>query len=136
MLLSRKWLKFQWIPLSTLYSLAECQGTPCSKQAPYLKLQAKWVWIRISLLSLKLQKWRLLWAIRSVTFWQTTECRFALKLVRHMIITYRHTDSLSKSSFRGLFEMAVYESFFSSDASKNIYIRYLLNIKWVWQPFN
>ena len=25
---------------STLYSLPECQGTPCSKQAPYLKF--KW----------------------------------------------------------------------------------------------
>ena len=23
---------------STLYSLPECQGTPCSKQAPYLNL--------------------------------------------------------------------------------------------------
>ena len=24
---------------STLYSLPECQGTPCSKQAPYLKFK-------------------------------------------------------------------------------------------------
>ena len=66
---------------STLYSLPECQGTRCSKQAPYLKfkrqqrdsnlqpfslktitqpfnqacqsvrLRTKWLWIRISLLS-------------------------------------------------------------------------------------
>ena len=27
---------------STLYSLPECQGTPCSKQAPYLEF--KWQW--------------------------------------------------------------------------------------------
>ena len=26
---------------STLYSLPECQGTPCMKQAPYLKF--KWI---------------------------------------------------------------------------------------------
>ena len=73
---------------STPYSLPECQGTPCSKQAPYLKfkwqqrdsiqnhlvcertlnhlsklaylakwlsvrLRTKWLWVRISLLSLK-----------------------------------------------------------------------------------
>ena len=50
-----KWLKFQWISLRTLYSLPECQGTLCSKQAPYLKLRTKWLWVRISLLSLKLQ---------------------------------------------------------------------------------
>ena len=29
---------------STLYSLPECQGTPCSKQAPYLEF--KWRGIR------------------------------------------------------------------------------------------
>ena len=26
---------------STLYSLPECQGTPCSKQAPYLKFKGQ-----------------------------------------------------------------------------------------------
>ena len=59
---------------STLYSLPECQGTPCSKQAPYLslsdsneirthnhlaklvewlsvRLRTKWLWVRISLQS-------------------------------------------------------------------------------------
>ena len=114
MLFPPKWLKFQWIPLRTLYSFPECQGTPCSKQAPYLKLRTKWLWVRISLLSLKLQIWCLLWARRSVTFWQTTEYGSTLKLVRDLIITYRHIDSLSKSSFCRLFEMAVYESFFFS----------------------
>ena len=56
---------------STLYSLPECQGTPCSKQAPYLKfkrqqrdlasltrrlsvrLRYMWLWVRIPLLSEK-----------------------------------------------------------------------------------
>ena len=54
---------------STLYSLPKCQGTPCSKQALYLKLVRKrtlkhlakclsvnlrtmWLWVRIPLLSL------------------------------------------------------------------------------------
>ena len=57
---------------STLYSLPECQGTPCSKQAPYLKfkrqqrdlasltrrlsvhLRNMWLWVRIPLLPEKL----------------------------------------------------------------------------------
>ena len=67
-----------------LFSLPECQGTPCSKQAPYLKFKRqqrdsnpqplssyniqpfsqtglsirfriKWLWIRIPLLSLKVK---------------------------------------------------------------------------------
>ena len=40
------------------------------------------------LLSLKLQICRLLRARSSLTFNQTVECRFTLKLVRDMIITY------------------------------------------------
>ena len=95
---------------STLYNLPECQGTPCLKQGPYLELkdsngiqthnhlthkrtlsvylQTKWFWVRILLLSLKLQIWRLLRARRSLTFKQVIECGFTLKLVRDMIITY------------------------------------------------
>ena len=51
------------------------------------------VWIL--LLSLKLPIWRLLQARSSLTFRQTTECRFTLKLVRDMTITcsqMHHTD--------------------------------------------
>ena len=36
----------------------------------------------------KLQIWRLLWARSSLTFRQTIECGFTLKLVRDIIITY------------------------------------------------
>ena len=40
------------------------------------------------------QIWRLLWARGSLTFRQTIECRFTLKLVRDMIITQSKTGSL------------------------------------------
>ena len=39
---------------STLYSLPECQETPCSKQALSVRLRTKWLWVRILLPSLKL----------------------------------------------------------------------------------
>ena len=39
---------------STLYSLSECQETPCSKQALSVRLRTKWWWVRILLPSLKL----------------------------------------------------------------------------------
>ena len=54
-------------------------------------LLTKWSWvrIRIPLLSLKLQIWRLLPARSCLTFRQTIECEFTLKLERIMIITYR-----------------------------------------------
>ena len=52
--------------------------------------------VRISLLSLKLQTWRLLRARRFLTFRQTIECRFTLKLVRDMIITYSQFSSYRK----------------------------------------
>ena len=53
-----------------------------------VRSRAKWLWVRISLLSLKLQIWCLLRARSSVTFRETIECGFTLKLVRNMIITY------------------------------------------------
>ena len=55
-----------------------------------VSLRSKWLWVRIPLLSLKLQIWRLLRARSSLTSRQSIECRFALKLVRGMIITYSH----------------------------------------------
>ena len=44
--------------------------------------------IRIPLLSLKLQIWRLLRARSSLTLRQTIECRFTVNLVRDIIIIY------------------------------------------------
>ena len=64
-------------------------------------LRTKWLWVRIPLLSLKLQIWHLLQARSSLTFRQTIECRFTLKLVRDMIITYsqmHRTDKYSQHS--------------------------------------
>ena len=40
--------------------------------------------------------WRLLWARSSLTFRQTIECEFTLKLMRDMIITYSHSFYLFK----------------------------------------
>ena len=50
----------------------------------------KWLWVRISFLSLKLLIWRLLWARSSLTFRQTIGCGFTLKLVHHTIIPYNY----------------------------------------------
>ena len=51
-------------------------------------LQTKWLWVRILLLSLKLQIRCSLQARSSLIFKQTIESRFTLKLVRDMITTY------------------------------------------------
>ena len=101
---------------STLYSLPECQGTPSLKQvhtwslsdsigshwpvwlngwvlvssfAEWLIvcLQTKWLQVRISMLSVKLQIWCLLGARRSLTFRQTIKYGFTPELVCDMIIT-------------------------------------------------
>ena len=40
-----------------------------------VRLRTKWLWVRIPLLSLRLQTWRLLRATSSLTFRQTIECR-------------------------------------------------------------
>ena len=53
-----------------------------------VRLQTKWLWVRIALLSLELQIWRLLRARRSLTFRQTIGCGFTMKLVRDMIIRF------------------------------------------------
>ena len=55
-----------------------------------VRLLTKWLWVRILLLSRKLQISSLLRARSSLTFRQTIECRFILKIVRDMIITYSH----------------------------------------------
>ena len=74
-----------------IMSCTSFRVNPHSSLAKWLSvcLQTKWLWVRISLLSLKRQIWHLLWARSSLTFRQTIECGFTLKLVRDMIITYR-----------------------------------------------
>ena len=56
---------------------------------------SEWIHTRIPLLSLKLQIWSLLQARSSLTFRQTIECVFTLKVARDRIITcsqMHHTD--------------------------------------------
>ena len=60
-----------------------------------VRLRTKWLWVRISLLSRKIQIWRLLRARNSLTFRQTIECGFTLKLVRDMVITNTPTNMIS-----------------------------------------
>ena len=63
-----------------------------------IRLRNKWLWIRISLLSLKLQIWHLLRARSSLTFRQTIECGLTVKPVRDMIITYSQMHRTNKYS--------------------------------------
>ena len=58
-----------------------------------VRLQSKWLWVRITLLSLKLQISRLLRARSSLTFRQTIERRFTLKLVRDIQTLYANQVS-------------------------------------------
>ena len=66
-----------------------------------VRLRTTWLWVRISLLLLKLQIWRLLRARSSLTFRQTIGCGSTLKLIRDMIIIYsqmHRTDKCSQHS--------------------------------------
>ena len=63
-----------------------------------VRLRIKWLWVRISILSLKLQIWCLLRAMSSLTFRHTIECGFTLKLVCDMIITYSQIHRADKCS--------------------------------------
>ena len=66
-----------------------------------VRLWTKWLWIRIPLVLLKIQIWCLLRAMSSLTFRQTIECGFTLKLVPDMITTYSRmhcTDKYSQHS--------------------------------------
>ena len=57
-----------------------------------------WLWVQIKLLSLNFQIWRLLVARNSLTFRQTIECKFPLKLVREMIISCSQMHSTDRYS--------------------------------------
>ena len=53
------------------------------------------------MLSLQPQIWHMLWVRSSLNFRQTTECRFTMKLIHHIIITYSQmncTDNYSQHS--------------------------------------
>ena len=66
---------------------------------PLVRLRTKSLWVRILFLSLKLQIWRLLPARSSLTFRQTIECRFTLKLVCDMIIIYNLWNIVFQKTF-------------------------------------
>ena len=61
-----------------------------------VQLRTKWLWVRIPLLSLELQIWYLFRARIFLTFRQTIECGFTLKLVRDMIITCRQSKIVTE----------------------------------------
>ena len=78
---------------SHIWSLSDSNEIRTYNKASFAKwlsvrLRTKWLWVRILLLSLKLQIWHLLLARSSLTFRQTIEWGFTLKLKRDMIITY------------------------------------------------
>ena len=98
-----------------------------------IRLRTKWLWVRIPLLSLKLQIWRLLQAGSSLTFRQNIECGFTLKLVRNMIVTYsQHQSYFEKrnrvniwrldSAFPWLFNLIlnVYQAYYSKSNKINL----------------
>ena len=64
-----------------------------------VRLRTKWLWVRIPLLSLNFQIWGLLLAKSFLTFRQSTECWFTLKLVRDMIITDSQTKLVRKNGY-------------------------------------
>ena len=71
------------------------------------------VWI--SLLRLKLQIWRLLWARSTLTFMQTIECGFTVKLVRDTIITYRLNSLLNAFIFGMNMQQGILSSNFTAN---------------------
>ena len=86
-----KWL---WVPISLL-SLKHLL------RARSFRFRTKWFWVRISLLSFKPQIWHLIRARSSLTFRQTIDGGFSLRLVLDMIVTYsqmHHTDKCSQHS--------------------------------------
>ena len=79
-------------------------GNVTMKQAIGIPMGSDSNGIRIPLLSLKLQIWRLLRARSSLTLRQTIECRFTVNLVRDIIIIYNPNGNwpniiLGKSCF-------------------------------------
>ena len=71
-----------------LYGAFDCMLLSYHVRVSEWSLGAKWLWVPFPLLSHKLQILRLLWARSSLTFRQTTECRFTLKFVCDMMKKY------------------------------------------------
>ena len=86
-----------------------------------VRLWTKWLWVWISLLSLKLQIWCLFRARSPLTFRHTIECRFTLKLVRDMIITYSQMYGTDK-----------YSQQLNHLASLAKWLSVRLRTKWLW----
>ena len=61
-----------------------------------VQLRTKWLWAWLPLLSVKLQIWHLVRARSFLTFRQTIECGFTLKLIRDMIITCRQSKIVTE----------------------------------------
>ena len=61
-----------------------------------VQLWTKWLWAWLPLLSVKLQIWHLVRARRFLTFRQTIECGFTLKLICDMIITCRQSKIVTE----------------------------------------
>ena len=83
---------YRWVLITQLNQLASL--------AEWLSvhLRTKWLWLRMSSLSLKSQMWPLLQARSSLTLRQTIECGFTLKLVRDMMIIYNQMHRTYKYS--------------------------------------
>ena len=75
--------------MSNFWSLSDSNGIRTHDHL-VRKRKLNHLWVRIPLLSLKLQIWSLLRARSSLTFRQTIECGVTLKLVRDMLITYSY----------------------------------------------
>ena len=73
-------------PLNHLVNLASL--VKCLVKSLLKLLVCVWLWVRMTLLSIKLQIRHILQARSSFTQRQTIECGFTLKLVCDMIITY------------------------------------------------
>ena len=85
-------------------------------------LRTKWLWVRILLLSLKLQIWCLLPGRSLLTFREAIECTFTLEFVRNMII--RHTEFIILISF-------ICNFMYTHDLqAQNFLINQLLQIGW------
>ena len=96
-----------------------------------VRLWTKWLWIRIPLVLLKIHIWCLLRAMSSLTFRQTIECGFTLKLVRDVIITYcqmHRTDKYSQHSSTNLAKWLQFNHL--TTLVKWLSVR--LRTKWLW----
>ena len=84
-------------PTTTQFINEHSTIQPNSQLANWLsvRLRTKWLCVPILLLLFKLQTGRLLQARSSLTYRQTIECGFSLKLVRDMIILYSHISIYS-----------------------------------------